>query len=222
MKKQNNVKGVYVNFGAGNSAPGWLNLDSSPFFLIPKFLHLLIYHLRISQRSWHFLNTHYQYYKFTRDKKLPFKDNSINVFYMSHFLEHITAREAKALFEEIYRTISKKGVVRIIVPDLERTYKNKREKSKDCWFPLNDHLDTLPKELIENKIVAVLEALHGFPSFHKTIILKSKINQTFGKKWLVKQNLKFLESRVDREKLCLIEKRERLKNSIVIEFYPKK
>lgn len=50
---------------------------------------------------------------------LPFKDNSYDVIYSSHFLEHISSLQAKVVLTEINRILKKDGILRLVVPDLE-------------------------------------------------------------------------------------------------------
>lgn len=56
-------------------------------------------------------------------KGLPYKDGSIFAIFCSHVLEHLTPDEAINLLHECFRVLSPGGVIRILVPDLERTVK---------------------------------------------------------------------------------------------------
>lgn len=51
---------------------------------------------------------------------LPFPDNEFDVVYSSHVLEHFTVAEAKFFLSEIFRVLKPGGLLRIVVPDLER------------------------------------------------------------------------------------------------------
>lgn len=51
---------------------------------------------------------------------LPFPDNSIDYAYSSHLLEHLSPPEAEKLLKEIYRTLNPGGILRLVVPDLEK------------------------------------------------------------------------------------------------------
>lgn len=51
---------------------------------------------------------------------LPFADRSIEVCYHSHILEHLTPARAGHLIGECYRVLRPGGVIRVVVPDLER------------------------------------------------------------------------------------------------------
>lgn len=50
---------------------------------------------------------------------LPFKDNSMDVVYTSHFIEHLSPEQASFILAESYRVLKKDGILRIVVPDLE-------------------------------------------------------------------------------------------------------
>jgi predicted SAM-dependent methyltransferase len=55
----------------------------------------------------------------------PFPDGSFDVVYHSHVLEHFSRTSAESFLRECYRILSPKGILRIVVPDLEqiaRTY----------------------------------------------------------------------------------------------------
>ncbi|MDD5570030.1 MAG: methyltransferase domain-containing protein [Bacteroidales bacterium] len=49
---------------------------------------------------------------------IPFPDNSFDVVYNSHVLEHFSRREAICLINEIKRVLKPKGILRIAIPDL--------------------------------------------------------------------------------------------------------
>lgn len=53
-------------------------------------------------------------------KGIPFKDESFEVVYHSHVLEHFTKNDGKRFIEECYRVLKFNGVIRIAVPDLEK------------------------------------------------------------------------------------------------------
>jgi predicted SAM-dependent methyltransferase len=50
---------------------------------------------------------------------LPFADNSFDVVYHSHVLEHLQPEAAQSLLKECYRVLKPNGIVRVLVPDLE-------------------------------------------------------------------------------------------------------
>ena len=50
---------------------------------------------------------------------IPLEDNSVDVVYHSHVLEHFTKEDGKVFIEECYRVLKKDGIIRIAVPDFE-------------------------------------------------------------------------------------------------------
>lgn len=51
---------------------------------------------------------------------LPFSDNSVDVIYHSHVLEHLDKNEAKKFINNCYKVLNLGGIIRIAVPDLEQ------------------------------------------------------------------------------------------------------
>ncbi|MEX0895724.1 MAG: methyltransferase domain-containing protein [Patescibacteria group bacterium] len=211
---------IYLNFGAGNPVPGWVNMDSSPFFFFPRFIHQILNTLKISSRSQFFLNSDYQYYYYSVHKKLPFSDESVTAVYISHVLEHLSVEEVSELLKEFRRILSKNGVVRVLVPDLEKSFNTALSKPT-AYVSLEEKLLTLPKELKSNKVRAMLEAYFGFPSFHKTIFIKRKIKTYFSKNWQVSLNLKYLDSKINKSVLQKVEMEVRTRNAVVFELIKK-
>lgn len=50
---------------------------------------------------------------------LPFDDNEFDAVYHSHVLEHLTPVDASTMLRECLRVLKPKGVLRVVVPDLE-------------------------------------------------------------------------------------------------------
>lgn len=49
----------------------------------------------------------------------PFGENSFQVVYSSHVLEHFTLEQGEFLLREAYRILKNQGILRIVVPDFE-------------------------------------------------------------------------------------------------------
>lgn len=91
-------KDLSLHLGSGRKIiKGFLNIDANPLLI---FRGTLFYDI---------LN------------KLPFKNNSVKEIYLSNVLEHFYFDEALKILKEIYRVLKKEGVVRIVVPDLEKS-----------------------------------------------------------------------------------------------------
>ena len=57
-------------------------------------------------------------------KGVPFADESFDVVYHSHLLEHFQKTDAEAFLKECYRVLTPQGVIRVAVPDLEAIARN--------------------------------------------------------------------------------------------------
>ncbi len=52
----------------------------------------------------------------------PFKDESINYVYSSHFIEHVVDDVVDNFLNESFRILKKNGVIRIVTPDFEKLH----------------------------------------------------------------------------------------------------
>lgn len=69
---------------------------------------------------------------------LPFEDNSVDLVYASHVLEHIWWYKTVSALKDVYRILKSSGRVEIHVPNfavISEAYKNK--KCGDNWFKYN-------------------------------------------------------------------------------------
>lgn len=57
-------------------------------------------------------------------KGIPYKDNTFDVVYHSHLIEHFSRTEASDFIKECYRVLKPKGIIRVVVPDLEAIVNN--------------------------------------------------------------------------------------------------
>lgn len=87
---------TYVHIGCGEiNAPEFINIDARPHSHVHIVTDDLIGGLQ------------------------QFPDDSIDLVYMSHLLEHISHREVLSVLKNIYKKIAKEGVLRIGVPDFD-------------------------------------------------------------------------------------------------------
>ena len=96
------------------------------------------YFFRRHWRVLDFPSKHYRFmkgvvdyeYDLTSEKPFPFEDDSVSFIYSSHTLEHIPQEYCSFIFSELFRVLKKDGVVRLTMPDFDKTveaYKNNNE-----------------------------------------------------------------------------------------------
>jgi predicted SAM-dependent methyltransferase len=51
---------------------------------------------------------------------IPFQNDSFDVVYHSHLLEHFAKKDAKYFISECYRVLKNDGIIRVAIPDLEQ------------------------------------------------------------------------------------------------------
>lgn len=64
---------------------------------------------------------------------LPFNDNSIDIVFSSHFIEHIELLEFRELLREIKRILKPEGWVRLVTPDMEIWVEKLYNKDKEFF-----------------------------------------------------------------------------------------
>ena len=119
-----------VNLGSGLLvAPGWINIDLgwySPLRYLPRFVLSYLY----SRSGWHSVIEIDHYVQVLKTNRfmhsdlrhgLPFKDNSVNYIFCSHFLDSLTASDGERLIREARRVLLPGGVIRVSVSDFDRS-----------------------------------------------------------------------------------------------------
>ncbi len=82
-------------------------------------------------------------------KGIPLKDNSFDIIYTSHFLEHIEWYKTEFVLKEMYRILKKGGILELWVPDglkIAQAFVNgetqqSNDFTKDGWWKYNDEHD---------------------------------------------------------------------------------
>ena len=89
------MKTVCINLGCGSRIhPDWRNLDVNPYVG--------------GVESW------------KASEGIPATSQSVDIVYHSHLLEHLQQEEGEDLIQECFRVLKPGGILRIVVPDLER------------------------------------------------------------------------------------------------------
>ena len=64
---------------------------------------------------------------------LPFADNSLHAVYHSHVLEHLRPGDGERLMAECFRVLAPGGVLRVVVPDLEKIAELYLDTHRQAW-----------------------------------------------------------------------------------------
>lgn len=107
---------VKLNLGCGAHTPeGWVNVDyalGARIAKIPGF-RALNRRLRVLRLDWDpDIRLH------DLGKPFPWDDDSVDVVYSSHTLEHLDRQAGRHFLGESFRVLRPGGLVRIVVPDL--------------------------------------------------------------------------------------------------------
>ena len=114
---------VRINLGAGlQAAPGWINYDRSRSAFVARLpaadiLMRLAFTVGLVQKprvlAWPKTTC-------VRDltRGIPHADNSVDVVYSSHMLEHLPPDQAQFILQDAFRVLRPGSVLRLVVPDL--------------------------------------------------------------------------------------------------------
>lgn len=113
---------IKLNVGCGlNVHRGYENLDNSHSLLIQNNPIL-----RVMTKIVEFVSRHRLYTRFPKcvrrwdvTRGLPYDDETVEVIYSSHTLEHLSRQQAEAFLGESYRVLLRGGRLRLALPDLE-------------------------------------------------------------------------------------------------------
>lgn len=112
----------HLHLGCGQTAPeGWLNVDGSWQVLLarsPRLKKMLV-GFRLLPRSQAEIPWSRDVLQLNLTRPLPFADETFEVVFCSHTLEHLYHEDALRLLRECHRVLQHRGVCRFIVPDLE-------------------------------------------------------------------------------------------------------
>jgi SAM-dependent methyltransferase len=114
-------------------------------------------------------------------KSLPFEDNSFDIIYASHVLEHIPWYETDATLKEWIRILKPEGTLEIWVPDglkicqvfIDNSLGNLNTRYKDGWKILNSQED--PFYWVAGRLF--YGANLNYPSWHKAIFSAKSLTE---------------------------------------------
>jgi len=114
-----------INLGCGTHMhPDWNNLDFSVYARFRPHMWLVSILRQVGLIS---PERYAQFSKVVQDiiswdlsRGIPFGEETFDVLYHSHLLEHIDREDAPDFVVECYRVLKPGGVIRVVVPDLEK------------------------------------------------------------------------------------------------------
>jgi predicted SAM-dependent methyltransferase len=107
----------FLNLACGDhfvNSPEWVNCDFAPQSKIVKQVNLL--------------------------RKFPFKAESFDLVYCSHYVEHIELSNIQGFVNECARVLKKRGIIRLALPDFEniaREYVKNKDMNKNEFASFN-------------------------------------------------------------------------------------
>jgi predicted SAM-dependent methyltransferase len=132
---------VKLHLGCGKRyfGPDWIHIDSA------KFDHVQYYNIR----------------------KLPFKDNSVDVIYASHLIAYFDRLEIMDLFYEWKRVLKVGGILRLATPDLykmTKLYVESKVRLEDIHGPMYGRMPMNDKTIYHKTV-------YDYPSLAKVLML---------------------------------------------------
>ncbi|MDA9932379.1 methyltransferase domain-containing protein [Gammaproteobacteria bacterium] len=105
------AESIFLNIGAGNFyKKGWLSLDAETEIFSDRHQEAIS-------------NKAFIPFVIKEGARLPFDDNSVDIIYCSHVLEHLKVSDMKYIIKEFYRCLKENGLIRIAVPDADLGYR---------------------------------------------------------------------------------------------------
>jgi SAM-dependent methyltransferase len=114
-----------INLGCGTHMHlAWNNLDFSVYARLRRHMWLVFllrrFGLISAARFAQFSEVEPDIILWNLRRGIPFGDKTFDGVYHSHLLEHIDREDALAFLVECYRVLRPGGVIRVVVPDLEK------------------------------------------------------------------------------------------------------
>ena len=158
-----------INIGCGlDNPPGWLGIDGGiTHYLVKKapiVISRLLYRAFNSAGNHSFAEyrekvTNMSLIHHELEFGLPFADESVPNVFSSHFFEHLWRADAAKLMAECYRVLRQGGMIRICVPDLDKTVTAISKALEDY-----QHGDVVS---IQTYVTSSAASYRGPYSFHK-------------------------------------------------------
>lgn len=137
------------------------NLGCGPK-IYQKFLNVGYWHQLEPERIYKDLNGTNNTFMLNHDLRLgiPAGDNSLDLVYHSHMLEHLSYIEGIKFIQECYRVLRPGALMRVLVPDLE-LWINAYVSNNNFFFEQYRNYGGIEKELYVSKAAVFMGMLHN-------------------------------------------------------------
>ena len=154
----------FYNIGAGTfNHPYWTNVD----------VYNEWYSYKLKNRK--FLN-----YNLFSLEKLPIPDNSAEIVYSSHTIEHVNDEAAQNLFNEAYRVLRPGGIFRFSTPNIDLEYRAYKNNDRHYFYWIDMYSNPIVYNRVKIKI-RMSEAstaqifLHHFAAYVSELFIDDSI-----------------------------------------------
>ncbi|WP_375560318.1 methyltransferase domain-containing protein [Bernardetia sp. OM2101] len=110
---------------------------------------------------------------------IPFEDNTFEVVYHSHVLEHFSKEDAQTLLEECRRVLKSEGILRIAIPDLEQIARFYIKSLEEAVEEPNDKIKQLNHQWMIIELIDQASRHQGGGQMAKHIFQPQLLNQDF-------------------------------------------
>lgn len=90
-------------------------------------------------------------------KEFPIEEDSAEIVYSSHTIEHINDKAAQNMFNESFRILKPGGTIRITAPDVDLDYRAYRDNDRNYFYWKDSY--SLPGEVIRAKLACPMNDL---------------------------------------------------------------
>ncbi|HZQ08194.1 MAG TPA: methyltransferase domain-containing protein [Anaerolineae bacterium] len=218
-------RGILLHVGCGPVIPdGWVNVDASWNLRaahVPGLRRVLKSLGWISdEAAAHEWSNKIRFCDVSRG--LPFADGSVAVIYASHVLEHIRLSGARTFMREAHRVLATEGILRLVVPDLERLARlyleQKKQGGEKAVSAANDFMRDLMtcRDYSQAKLPLKLYRAYFDTMAHKWMYDADSLQQLFEEAGFREiRRCSYLESRVPM--IADVERPNRFSDGICVE-----
>lgn len=156
-----------INIGCGvNPIKGFVNYDHNVFIFLSKIPILIRLNKWFDFIPFGFIKFMGLVKKFNilycdASKKIPEKNNSVDLIYSCHMIEHLDNKELKIFFKECERVLKPNGYLRLVVPDFNYLIDiYNKNHNVDNFIKRSELVGKKPKSIIK-KIQYLIQG-HGW------------------------------------------------------------